>query len=87
MTGKHNGCIPSLDELLNRPLQWFLCLLHTNELPLEHVFAILDGATSGPDTFAEPIVKKRVLYQIDQLLSSSKCLSQSLLSQNVPSCN
>ena len=59
MTGKHNGCIQSLDELLNRPLQWFLCLLHTNELPLEDVFAILDGATSGPDIFAEPIVKKK----------------------------
>ena len=35
-----------------------MCLLHTNELPLRHVFAALDGATSGPDTFAGPIGKK-----------------------------
>ena len=58
MTGKHNGCIRSLEELLHRPLQWVVCLLHTNELPLRHVFAALDGATSGPDTFAGPIGKK-----------------------------
>ena len=35
-----------------------MCLLHTNELPLRHVFAALDGATSGPDIFAGPIGKK-----------------------------
>ena len=58
MTGKHNGCIRNLEELLHRPLQWVVCLLHTNELPLRHVFATLDGATSGPDTFAGPIGKK-----------------------------
>ena len=34
MTGKHNGCIRNLEELLHRPLQWVVCLLHTNELPL-----------------------------------------------------
>ena len=58
MTGKHNGCIRNLEELLHRPLQWVVCLLHTNELPLRHVFATLDGATSGPDAFAGPIGKK-----------------------------
>ena len=60
-----------------------MCLLHTNELPLRHVFAALDGATSGPDTFAGPIGKKiQVLYQVGQLLSLSKCLSLFLLFQN-----
>ena len=83
MTGKHNGCIRSLEELLHRPLQWVVCLLHTNELPLRHVFAALDGATSGTDTFAQPIGKKyRVLYQVGQLLSLSKCSSLFLLFQN-----
>ena len=33
MTGKFNGCIRKLEELLNKPLQWVICLLHTNELP------------------------------------------------------
>ena len=57
MTGKHNGCIRNLEKLLHRPLQWVVCLLHTNKLRLRHVFATLDGATSGPDTFAGPIGK------------------------------
>ena len=34
-----------------------MCLLHTNELPLRHVFGALDGSTSGPDTFVGPIGK------------------------------
>ena len=57
MTGKYNGCIRHLEELLHRPLQWIVCLLHANELPLRHVFATLDGFTSGPNTFAGPIGK------------------------------
>ena len=57
MTGKFNGCIRKLEELLNKPLQWVFCLLHTNELPLRHVFTMLDGTTNSPDTFAGPIGK------------------------------
>ena len=57
MTGKFNGCIRNLEELLNKPLQWAICLLHTNELPLRHVFTMLDGTTSSPITFAGPIGK------------------------------
>ena len=57
MTGKFNGCIRKLEELLNKPLQWVICLLHTNELPLRHVFTMLDGTTNSPDTFAGPIGK------------------------------
>ena len=57
MTGKYNGCIRGLEELLNKPLQWVICLLHTNELPLRHVFQVLDGSTNSPDTFAGPIGK------------------------------
>ena len=64
MTGKHNGYIQNLEELLHRPLQWVVCLLHTNELPLQHVFATLDGATSDPDTFAGPIGKKNTGFCI-----------------------
>ena len=35
-----------------------MCLLHTNELPLRHVFAALDGGNKWSDTFAGPIGKK-----------------------------
>ena len=58
MTGKYNGCIGKLEKLLNKPLQWIVCLLHTKELPLRLVFGVLDGSVSGPVTFAGPIGKK-----------------------------
>ena len=57
MTGKNSGCIASLEALLGRPLQWAICLLHLNELPLRHVFSALDGTTTGPNSFSGPIGK------------------------------
>ena len=57
MTGKYIGCIRSLEKLLNKPLQWVICLLHTNVLPLRHVFKMLDGTTKSPDSFSGPIGK------------------------------
>ena len=38
MTGPTRGCTASLEALLQRPLQWVICLLHCSELPLQHVF-------------------------------------------------
>ena len=38
MTGKSKGLIASIETLIGRPLQWVICLLHLNELPLRHVF-------------------------------------------------
>ena len=58
MTGKFNGVIRSLKELLKTPLQWSICLLHTNELPLRHVFMELDGTTNSPDSFTGSIGKQ-----------------------------
>ena len=55
MTGKSEGFIASTETLIGRPLQWVICLLHLNELPLRHVFQNLDGVTSGPDSFSGPI--------------------------------
>ena len=55
MTGKSKGFIASLETLIGRPLQWVICLLLLNELPLRHVFHNLDGITSGPDSFSGPI--------------------------------
>ena len=55
MTGKSKEFIASLETLIRRLLQWVICLLHLNELPLIHVFQNLDGVTSGPDSFSGPI--------------------------------
>lgn len=57
-TGQKNGVIVLLEKQLNRPLQWFVCLLHANELPLRHLFTSLDGTTTGPNSFSGNIGKK-----------------------------
>ncbi|GBN41699.1 hypothetical protein AVEN_206430-1 [Araneus ventricosus] len=46
-----------MDLILNRPLQWFVCQLHANELPLRHVFAHVDGTTTGPRSLTGEIRK------------------------------
>jgi hypothetical protein len=36
-------------------LQWDICILHLNELPLRHIFMKIDGTTKGPDKFSGAI--------------------------------
>ncbi|GBM04569.1 hypothetical protein AVEN_93970-1 [Araneus ventricosus] len=56
-TGVKGGIIRNMELILNRPLQWFLCQLHANELPLRHLFAHVDGTTTGPRSFTDEIGK------------------------------
>ena len=58
MTGKKSGCIASLETKLGHPLQWIVCLLHLDELPLRHIFQQLDGSTKGPYSFSGMIGKQ-----------------------------
>lgn len=55
---KYGGIIRLLEKRLNKPLQWIICLLHMNELPFQHLFIHIDGATSGPQTFTGTIGKQ-----------------------------
>lgn len=55
--GKFGGIIRLLEKQLNKLLQCIVCLLHMNELPLRHLFARIDGATTGPNTFSGKIGK------------------------------
>ena len=55
MTGVNNGAIRCMEEIIYRPFQWAICLLHLNELPLRHVFITLDGTTKSPDAFSGPM--------------------------------
>jgi hypothetical protein len=57
-TGIHGRVIRLLELNLQRPLQWFICMFHCNELPLRHLFLHLDGATSGPRAFSGPLGKQ-----------------------------
>ena len=57
-TGTKGGIIRLLEESLQRPLHWFICMLHANELPLRHLLADIDGKTNGPHGFTGPIGTK-----------------------------
>ena len=57
-TGQRAGVIRRLEESFNRPLQWLVCLLHANELPLRHLFETLNGTTTGPRGFSWSIGKR-----------------------------
>ena len=69
-TGTKGGLIVLMEEYLGRPLHWFICMLHANELPLRHLFSNLDGKTSGPRCFTGPIGK---LLQNCEMKTIQKC--------------
>lgn len=56
-TGRLTGILRTFEKQLKRPLHRFVCLLHFNELPLRHIFAQIDGPTTGPTTSAGEIAK------------------------------
>ena len=58
--GKKGGVIRILETKVDRPLQWSICLLHMNELPLRHLIRNLDGETTGPKSFLGPLGKQLV---------------------------
>ena len=56
-TGRCGGVCRLLELCKNRPLHWFICQLHGNELNLREVFRQLDGETTGPKSFSGPLGK------------------------------
>ena len=56
-TGAKGGAIKMIELKLNKPVHWFICQLHTNELPLRHLFQTLDGKTTGPKGYSGNIGK------------------------------
>ncbi|GBN60657.1 hypothetical protein AVEN_178702-1 [Araneus ventricosus] len=56
--GWKNGVIRNIELKTQRLLQWFICLLHFNELPFKHLFEYLDGETTGPALFSGKIGKQ-----------------------------
>lgn len=60
------GALRQMELYLNRPLQWLICQLHTNdnELPFCHLFQKLDRKTAGPLAFCEPIGKQLIFKEI-----------------------
>ena len=76
--GWKNGINRNIELYLIRPL--FVCILHTNELLLRHLFQHLDGKTSGPSSFSGDIGSKLKKCEVefenislDESLSQKKC--------------
>ena len=44
-TGWEDGVVQFVESKLNKRLNWLICALHTNELPLRHLIVELDGKT------------------------------------------
>ncbi|GBO25745.1 hypothetical protein AVEN_242477-1 [Araneus ventricosus] len=51
-TGVCNGVISRLELKLHRPIQWIICLIHFNELPLRHLF---ERKSSDPSSYTGDI--------------------------------
>lgn len=57
-TGTGTGILRRFEVMLDKPLHWFVCLLHFNELPFRHLFAALEKSnTSGPRTDTGALTK------------------------------
>ena len=56
-TGRNKDVITVKEEEIGRSLQWLICQLHCNELPLRHLLKYLDGSATGPRAFSETIGK------------------------------
>lgn len=82
-TGHKGGVIRNLEIHLKRPLQWFICQLHANELSLRHLFEYIDGKTTGPQSFNGIIGKS--LIKCEQLpvakFNSINCLLPQVTNQ------
>ena len=57
--GQISGAVHLVELKLEKNLNWLVCVLHPNELPLKALFYKIDGTRSGPQSLTEPTGKKR----------------------------
>ena len=55
-----------------RPLQWFICLFHTNELQLRHLLQHLNGKTTAPTGYRGENGKKLELCEKMHIMNFEK---------------
>ncbi|GBM35995.1 hypothetical protein AVEN_78091-1 [Araneus ventricosus] len=60
-----------MELILKRPLQWLLCQLHANELPLRHLFAHVDRTTTASRSLTGEIRKSLARCQKLPVVSST----------------
>ena len=56
-TGSAGGVMHYLEVKLQRKVNWLVCALHTNKLPLKHLITALDGKTISGNKWTGPIGK------------------------------
>lgn len=56
-TGHKAGVIRLYELKVKHPIQWIICQLHFNELPLRALFLQIDGPTTGPGAFSGDLGK------------------------------
>ena len=56
-SGIWGGVFQFVEKMLGRPLNWIVCGLHLNELPLRHLVSDLDGPTKSDTGFSGPLGK------------------------------
>lgn len=68
-TGTSGGILRLFEEHLNRPIHWFICLLHFNELPFRHLYDALEkSVTTGPRTATGVLAKQMDVCNTLQVL-------------------
>lgn len=65
-TGNRNGIIVNLENDVDRPLQWFVCLFHFNELPFKKLYENLYGESKAPDIYGGELGKEIQTFSVEK---------------------
>lgn len=57
-TGSQAGVLKLIEEHLNRPVHWIVCMLHMNEIVFNKIFVGEDGKTKSANTYSGVIGKE-----------------------------
>ena len=64
-TGIWGGVFQFVEKKIGRLLNWIVCGLHLNELPLRHLIIKVDGPTKSDNSFSGPL--RRALKTVTEL--------------------
>lgn len=62
-TGVENGIIRRFEELLGRPVQWIICILHLNELVFHRLFKLLDSSSCSPQGYSSDLGQQLLICE------------------------
>ena len=71
-TGHIGGVNTLIEKHLGHSLQWQICLLHFNDLPLRHLVTHLDGSTTVPALFSGRIGNKMKTFEQKSVVKFKK---------------